>query len=41
MHTKYKNIYLAGDWIDMGLPATIEGAITSGYMSLITSIKFK
>ena len=31
MHTKYKNIYLAGDWIDTGLPATIEGAITSGY----------
>tara|TARA_B100000686_G_C16760048_1_gene958051 strand:- start:426 stop:1691 length:1266 start_codon:yes stop_codon:yes gene_type:complete len=31
MHTKYKNICLAGDWIDTGLPATIEGAITSGY----------
>ena len=31
MHTKYKNIFLAGDWIDTGLPATIEGAITSGY----------
>ncbi len=29
--TKYKNIFLAGDWIDTGLPATIEGAITSGY----------
>ena len=28
---KYKNICLAGDWIDTGLPATIEGAITSGY----------
>ena len=31
MHTKYKNVFLAGDWIDTGLPATIEGAITSGY----------
>lgn len=31
MYTKYKNIFLAGDWIDTGLPATIEGAITSGY----------
>ena len=31
MHTRYKNIYLAGDWVDTGLPATIEGAITSGY----------
>ena len=29
--TKYKNIFLAGDWVDTGLPATIEGAITSGY----------
>ena len=31
MYTKYKNVFLAGDWIDTGLPATIEGAITSGY----------
>ena len=31
MFTKYPNIFLAGDWIDNGLPATIEGAITSGY----------
>ena len=31
MYTRYKNVFLAGDWIDMGLPATIEGAITSGY----------
>tara|TARA_Y100000590_G_scaffold145057_1_gene166724 strand:+ start:1549 stop:2817 length:1269 start_codon:yes stop_codon:yes gene_type:complete len=30
MQTKYKNIFLAGDWVDTGLPATIEGAITSG-----------
>ena len=31
MYTEYKNVFLAGDWIDTGLPATIEGAITSGY----------
>ena len=31
MQTKYSNIFLAGDWIDNGLPATIEGAVTSGY----------
>ena len=31
MFTKYPNIFLAGDWIDNGLPATIEGAITSGH----------
>lgn len=28
--TKWKNLYLAGDWTDTGLPATIEGAIRSG-----------
>jgi uncharacterized protein with NAD-binding domain and iron-sulfur cluster len=24
-------LYLAGDWTDTGLPATIEGAVTSGH----------
>jgi squalene-associated FAD-dependent desaturase len=28
--TKFRNLYLAGDWTDTGLPATIEGAIRSG-----------
>lgn len=28
--TKYKNFFLAGDWTDTGLPATIEGAVKSG-----------
>jgi hydroxysqualene dehydroxylase len=27
--TKYRNFYLAGDWINTGLPATIEGAVKS------------
>ena len=27
------NVYLAGDWTDTGLPATIEGAIRSGYVA--------
>ena len=31
--TAYKNLYLAGDWTDTGLPATIEGAIRSGYLA--------
>ena len=31
--TDYENLYLAGDWTDTGLPATIEGAIRSGYLS--------
>jgi predicted NAD/FAD-dependent oxidoreductase len=25
------NLVLAGDWTDTGLPATIEGAIRSGF----------
>ena len=29
--TAYNNLFLAGDWTDTGLPATIEGAIRSGY----------
>ena len=28
--TAFSNLYLAGDWTDTGLPATIEGAIRSG-----------
>jgi len=28
--TKIENVFLAGDWTDTGLPATIEGAIKSG-----------
>jgi monoamine oxidase len=24
-------LFLAGDWIDTGLPATIEGAVVSGH----------
>ena len=28
--TRWRNLYLAGDWTDTGLPATIEGAIRSG-----------
>lgn len=29
----YDNLFLAGDWTDTGLPATIEGAIRSGYIA--------
>jgi uncharacterized protein with NAD-binding domain and iron-sulfur cluster len=28
--TAWRNLVLAGDWTDTGLPATIEGAIRSG-----------
>ena len=29
----FANVYLAGDWTDTGLPATIEGAIRSGHLA--------
>ena len=29
--TKYPNVFLAGDWTDTGWPATMEGAVRSGY----------
>jgi hydroxysqualene dehydroxylase len=29
--TRWENVALAGDWIQTGLPATIEGAVRSGY----------
>ncbi len=29
-HTGWANLFLAGDWTDTGLPATIEGAVRSG-----------
>lgn len=29
--TPVKNLFLAGDWTDTGLPATIESAVISGY----------
>ena len=28
--TAWRNLFLAGDWTQTGLPATIEGAIRSG-----------
>jgi squalene-associated FAD-dependent desaturase len=34
--TKWANVLLAGDWTDTGLPATIEGAVTSGHKAANT-----
>ena len=31
--TRWRNLFLAGDWIQTGLPATIEGALRSGEMA--------
>jgi uncharacterized protein with NAD-binding domain and iron-sulfur cluster len=30
VETSWRNLLLAGDWIDTGLPATIESAVRSG-----------
>ena len=30
VHTPIPNLFLAGDWIQTGLPATIEGAVMTG-----------
>ncbi len=31
--TKYKNVFLAGDYVDTGLPSTIESAVVSGMLA--------
>ncbi|MBI1976271.1 MAG: FAD-dependent oxidoreductase, partial [Candidatus Omnitrophica bacterium] len=31
--TSLKNFVLAGDWVQTGLPATIESAVLSGYQA--------
>lgn len=31
--TAYPNLFLAGDWTDCGWPATMEGAVRSGYLA--------
>jgi zeta-carotene desaturase len=39
--TSIKNLFLAGDWTDTKLPATIEGAIKSGRMAAESVINFQ
>ncbi len=34
--TRWTNVVLAGDWTQTGLPATIEGAVRSGYRAALT-----
>ncbi len=31
--TEVPGLYLAGDWTDTGWPATMEGAVRSGYLA--------
>ena len=37
-HCGLGNVFLAGDWIDTGLPATIEGAIRSGRLAAVAAV---
>ena len=37
--TRYANVLLAGDWTATGLPATIEGAITSGHTAAQAALR--
>ena len=37
--TRWDNLVLAGDWTDTGLPATIEGAIRSGFSAADILVK--
>ncbi len=37
--TRYRNLFLAGDWTDTGLPATIEGAVRSGLTAARVAIR--
>ena len=31
--TAFPNLFLAGDWVKSGWPATMEGAVRSGYLA--------
>jgi len=37
----YRNLFLAGDWTDTGLPATIEGSIRSGFAAAAAVVKLQ
>lgn len=40
MDTPIPGLFLAGDWIETGLPATIEGAVVSGHRAAAAALRF-
>ena len=40
VETALPGVFLAGDWIDTGLPATIEGAVVSGHRAAAAALRF-
>ena len=38
--TTFSNLFLAGDWTDTGIPATIEGAILSGHRAADAAFRY-
>jgi uncharacterized protein with NAD-binding domain and iron-sulfur cluster len=40
VETSIAGLFLAGDWIDTGLPATIEGAVVSGHRAAAAALRF-
>ena len=38
--TAVPGLFLAGDWIDTGLPATIESAVVSGHAAADAAMEF-
>jgi zeta-carotene desaturase len=38
--TSIPGLFLAGDWIETGLPATIEGAVVSGHRAAAAALRF-
>ena len=36
---RWRNLFLAGDWTETGLPATIEGALRSGETAAALALK--
>jgi zeta-carotene desaturase len=40
VETAIPGLFLAGDWIDTGLPATIESAVVSGHRAAAAALRF-